>query len=226
MSNLDLWNRVCKTDPAHTKKVTFGRAITAIDPYRQVENATREFGAAGEGWGWEVKNVQHLSTNELGILVRLWHGTPDKFIEQWGQASLFIDKAEAMKDKDCFKKATTDGITKCLSYLGFNADIFLGKYDDNKYVQDVTQEFAMKPKLDAMNTAYEDNKESVDCVKEALASGDFETAAEAMAELDQEVRLALNVASTKGGIWSLEETALFKSEEYAAARTKYYEDKK
>ena len=69
-SNMDLWNRVCKTDPSHTKKVTFGRAITAIDPYRQIEAATREFGPAGQGWGWEVKQVEHLPTNAVAVLVR------------------------------------------------------------------------------------------------------------------------------------------------------------
>lgn len=81
-------------------------------------------------------------------------------------------------------------------------------------------------KLEAMNQAYKFNKKSIDSVKESLANGEFESAAEAMAELDQEVRLALNVAPTKGGIWTLEETKLFSSPEYAAARTKYFEDKK
>ena len=141
MDNLELWNAVEKTDPSHTKEVNFGRKITAIDPYRQVQNATKQFGPAGIGWGWKVSNVQHLPTNELGILIRLWHGKPDNYIEHWGQASLYIDKLEKKKDPDCFKKATTDGITKCLSYLGFNADIFLGKYEDNKYVQSMAEEF-------------------------------------------------------------------------------------
>ena len=148
MDNLELWNKVCKTNPAHTKKVTFGRAITAIDPYRQVQNATEQFGPAGQGWGWEVKDTVILPTNEIGILVRLWHGSPEKYIEQWGQSSFYIDNAEKKKDTDCFKKATTDGVTKCLSYLGFNADIFLGKYDDNKYVQQVTEEFKAKENPD------------------------------------------------------------------------------
>ena len=139
--NLELWNKVEKTDPSHTKKVTFGRKITAIDPYHQVKNATAQFGPAGDGWGWEVTNVQHLPTNELAILVRVWHGDPSIFIEQWGQCSYYIDKAEAKKDTDCFKKATTDGITKCLSYIGFNADVFLGKFDDNKYVSQLKEEF-------------------------------------------------------------------------------------
>lgn len=136
---MDIWKRNCETNPAHTKKVNLGRSITAIDPYRQIEAATKEFGPAGEGWGWSVVDVQHLPTNEIGVLVRLWHGKPENSIDQWGQSSLYIDKNDSKKDRDCMKKAVTDGITKCLSCLGFNADVFLGKFDDNKYVQEMTQ---------------------------------------------------------------------------------------
>lgn len=139
--NLKLWNAVEKTNPAHTKKLKLGRSITAIDPYRQIQAATEKFGPAGNGWGWDVKDVVHLPTNEVCILVSLWHGENRGRLEQWGQASLYIDKAEAKKDTDCMKKATTDGITKCLSLLGFNSDIFFGKYDDNKYVQQMKSEF-------------------------------------------------------------------------------------
>ena len=143
--NMELWRSVETTNPAHTKKITFGRAITAIDPYRQMEAATKAFGPAGTGWGWEVKRVEYLPTNEIGMLISLWHGSSDfGHIEQWGQASLYIDKKEEKKDTDCFKKATTDGVTKCLSYIGFNADVFLGKFDDNKYVEQAKAQFEPK----------------------------------------------------------------------------------
>jgi len=146
-NNLELWNSVCKTNPDHTKKVKQpGRQITAVDPYRQIMNATEKFGPVGKGWGWSVVKVEQLSTNEVGVLVRMWHEMPEMYFEQWGQSSLYMDRKEEMKDKDCFKKATTDGITKCLSFLGFNADIFLGKYDDNKYVQEMKKEFSEDPK--------------------------------------------------------------------------------
>ena len=42
----------------------------------------------------------------------------------------------AMANSDIFKKATTDALTKGLSVLGFNADVFLGLWDDNKYVKE------------------------------------------------------------------------------------------
>ena len=157
-----LWNLVEKTDPAHTKKVKFGRGFTAIDPHSQVMNATKVFGPAGDGWGWTVLRVEYTPTNDIAILVGLWvkehcfrdghlatrsHENPG--IQQWGQASLFIDAAESKKDTDAFKKALTDGLTKCLSYLGFNADVFLGKFDDNKYVQDMNNEFRKAESIDS-----------------------------------------------------------------------------
>lgn len=149
MSNLDLWDSVEKTDPSHTKEVTFGRKITAIDPYRQIKNATEKFGPVGIGWGWSVVQIEQLPTNELGILIRMWHTDKANTFDQWGQASLYIDKAEKKKDTDCLKKATTDGVTKCLSLIGFNADVFLGKFDDNKYVNQLKEEFKepVKPRV-------------------------------------------------------------------------------
>jgi hypothetical protein len=207
MDNMLLWEKVSKTNPAHTKKVTFGRAITAVDPYRQVENATREFGPAGKGWGWEVMRVENLPTNEMGILVRLWHGSPETYIEQWGQASLFIDKAEKKKDTDCFKKATTDGVTKCLSYLGFNADIFLGKFDDNKYVQERQQEVTMAEVVSA-------NAESIRVIKEGIEQNQLSTAAEAWFELDDSTKQWLWVAPSLGGCFTTKERDIMKSKEF------------
>ena len=45
-------------------------------------------------------------------------------------------------DDEYKKKLRTDALTKGLSELGFNADIFEGKYDDNRYVQQMKAEFA------------------------------------------------------------------------------------
>ena len=36
------------------------------------------------------------------------------------------------------KKVATDALTKGLSKLGFNADVFMGMFDDNKYVNKLT----------------------------------------------------------------------------------------
>ena len=163
MSNLELWDSVEKTDPSHTKEVTFGRKITAIDPYRQIKNATEKFGPVGVGWGWTVVQIEHLPTNELGILIRMWHTDKANTFDQWGQASLYIDKAEKKKDTDCLKKATTDGVTKCLSLIGFNADVFLGKFEDNKYVNQLKEEFQdITPQVKSWVDAIKSNQTTID----------------------------------------------------------------
>ena len=174
MSNTELWDSVCKTDTRHTKEVNFGRKITAIDPYRQIQNATKQFGPAGQGWGWTVEQVQFLPTNEVAVLIRLWHGSPSNTVDQWGQAGLYIDKAEKRKDTDCMKKATTDGVTKCLSYLGFNADVFLGLFDDNKYVATLKKEEAQNDTENSFDAKlFEECKTKLD---DAITQADFNDA--------------------------------------------------
>ena len=76
------------------------------------------------------------------------------------------------------------------------------------------------------NKAVTDEWETIVFVKQALHSGNFSGAAEAMAELEEETRMALNLAPTKGGVFTLEDNKLLRSDEYAAARTQYFEDKK
>ena len=135
---LKLWNAVSKTDPKHTKQVSFGRKFTAIDAHYQVLEATKAFGPVGIGWGYDVGAPIFGPDNLLLVPVTLWHGNrANTFGPQYGSA---IITSKGKTDADAPKKATTDAITKLLSHLGFNADVFLGKFDDNKYVEDRKRE--------------------------------------------------------------------------------------
>ena len=49
-----------------------------------------------------------------------------------------------MLDDNFAKKIETDTLTKAISKLGFNADIFMGKFDDVRYLAEITKEFAPK----------------------------------------------------------------------------------
>lgn len=147
--NTALWDQAAQTDPAHTKPVGFGaRKFTAIDPMYQVRRITELLGQAGERWGFEVARVEFLPTDHVAILVRFHVGPKDGTerppIEQFGQASLYIDNAKTKPDADAMKKAMTDGLTKCFSYIGLNADVWLGQFDDNKYVEEMREQHANK----------------------------------------------------------------------------------
>lgn len=144
--NLKLWDAVCETDPFHTKHVGQRGGFTAIDAYYQIHCATEQFGAVGKGWGWEVNWTYptEMSTHGLVIAeVNIWY-TLDSADKVYSFPVVGAAKLESNNrvDVDAPKKALTDGITKGLSYLGFNADVFTGKFDDNKYVEEMREKYS------------------------------------------------------------------------------------
>jgi hypothetical protein len=147
--NLWLWRLNETTPPSKTKPVSFGRKFTATDTYYQIKRATETFGPVGIGWGWETEDEVVTAEGKEGSVsfakckVSLWYRDPrnPEVICRPGPVigtnTMFLG---GKPDDDAFKKATTDAITKSLSYLGFSADIFMGLYDDSKYVDKLRQQ--------------------------------------------------------------------------------------
>lgn len=133
--NMKLWQSVCETDPAITKPVAYGqRKFTAIDAYSQILTATGIWGPVGTGWGWSAafEIVEGLCI----ATIQMWYGGDRE------KVFTTVGSAKVGNDGEAPKKALTDGITKGLSYLGFNADVFLKKFDDNKYVEEMRAKYA------------------------------------------------------------------------------------
>lgn len=140
MDNLELWNTVSTSDPKYLKPVSFGsRTFTAIDPMYQVKKATEAFGAVGYGWGWDSDNrMINCSNGDIAIIadVTLWTGNREHTFGPFPGCRKFFDAAKGRLAEDAPKMAVTDGLTKALSHLGFNADVFLGEHDGSKYAAD------------------------------------------------------------------------------------------
>tara|TARA_R110002096_G_scaffold111202_3_gene242817 strand:- start:794 stop:1396 length:603 start_codon:yes stop_codon:yes gene_type:complete len=155
--NLLFWNSVQTTDPKYTKEVGFGRKFTSINAQYQVRELTRAFGLMGSGWG--ITNEKFFTLEGIGGLVcytaTLWYELEGKRNEYDINSSIAAFNKAGKMDDECFKKVSTDALTKGLSKLGFNSDIFLGMWDDNRYVNQVTEKFKTKvalaqTQLDAM----------------------------------------------------------------------------
>lgn len=169
--NLELWKKVEKTNPKYTKKANIGgMPITSISPQYQILSATEQFGIYGEKWGFKnidldfslvnmtfemnktegkypnVKVVGKQDT-KMGLVVfkaTFFHPTGE--FEVINSIDLFTSNARNKVDDNFAKKIETDALTKALSKLGFNADIFMGKFDDVRYVEERKEEFGLKPK--------------------------------------------------------------------------------
>lgn len=146
--NLELWLRQEETDPSVVKKINIRGGFSAVDAYSQFKRATEEFGPFGIGWG--LNDLRYnIIPNSSGepIMVTLQAEFFYKYNDCTGIFDVATDIAFKVGD-DIFKKLRTDCLTKALSMVGFNADVFLGKFDDNKYVAEMTKKYATTESTD------------------------------------------------------------------------------
>jgi hypothetical protein len=159
-TNTTLWQSVEKTDPAFTKQFSRGGGFkgTATNATYLARKATEQFGPCGIGWGVQVIDEEIIEGAPLmlegqvvaherihKVRARLWYVRDGERgeVEQFGQTQMVgKNKNGFYTDEEAPKKSLTDAMSKCLSLLGFSADIHLGLYDDNKYVATLQAEFA------------------------------------------------------------------------------------
>lgn len=165
-NNLKIWNQVEKSVLDHTKKVAVNqRKFTAIDAQHQIKRATELFGPFGKGWG--IANEQFITfpTSDPNALMVLYQATmwwrseesaddfsigekkslvppgSNTFAISSSIKSCYKTSSGYIKvDDDFAKKLSTDAITKGLSRMGFNSDIFEGRFEDNKYIAQLEKE--------------------------------------------------------------------------------------
>ncbi|MEJ8308553.1 hypothetical protein [Agrobacterium larrymoorei] len=159
MENTALWDKLGKTDPAHTK--TFKRAGgfsgTAIKPMFSYRRLTEEFGPCGSGWGVNepVFQVVPGQNNEVLVFCTVsgWYmldGQPKTVYGVGGDKVVTYIKANEQynrperweNDDEAFKKAFTDALTNAFKLVGVGADVHMGMFDDNKYVNSMKAEFS------------------------------------------------------------------------------------
>ena len=163
--NLTLWASVEKTNPNYTKKANVkGNNITSIAPQFQIMNATAQFGVYGRTWGFRNMNIDYTLMSKGLVSFKATFFFPGGEFETINSVALYRDNAMTKVDDNFAKKLETDTLTKSLSKLGFNADIFLGKFDDQRYLEEVKEEFKPKP------------------AKEVLTDDRFEIAIKALSE--------------------------------------------
>ncbi len=150
---LKIWET--PTDPKHLKNVSSnGRNYSAIDSTYQFLQATEIFnGCYGSTWG--LKDLDYtfktLADTELLILKAKFFYPGGEFelnnsIKLAYMTNGYQNKPGYLKvDDEAYKKIETNTISKALAKLGFNADVFMGKFEDNNYVQELNYAYADIP---------------------------------------------------------------------------------
>lgn len=155
--NLSIWNSVDETDTKYTKADDSGanRGMTSINGIYMVKRATEIFGSIGIGWGYNileerlddgfllpVKDLDPVMSKTHTIKIELWYKQGEEVgkIVNYGHTKyIYRSKYGATVDEEAPKKSLTDAIKKCLSMLGFCADVYLGQFDDREYVEELNR---------------------------------------------------------------------------------------
>lgn len=179
-NNLDLWNAVEKTPEAHTKKIT-GKSYqgNSPKPHYLIHKATETFGPCGIGWGFTIVDERIEEGAEGAKLhiarVKVWYEWNGKRgeVEHIGgtEFSGIRSSGKPFTDEDAPKKSVTDALVKALSMIGFAGDIFMGRYDDSKYMQELRQEAAnvAKPQPAPKAISSAENKRELEKINAELA---------------------------------------------------------
>ena len=196
--NTALWDSVCTTDPKTTKKVNTRGGFTAIDAQSQLKKATEMFGAFGSGWGVKDETFQQPIQGVIIYQATFYYEYKDTKGE-FPLHSAIVLAINNRVDDDAVKKVATDALTIGLSKLGFNSDVFEGKFDDNKYVNQMESEYkpqATQQQKEKIETLLEDSgrigedicKQAVEWLKEHPTSDDYN---KMISKLEEKRRVAI-----------------------------------
>lgn len=158
MNGLDLWNKLELTDERFTKRFDKGSFRgTAVDAIYNIKRVTEQLGPVGFAWGWHIvkDELVKFEAGDVGsqseptwvhnCVVRAWFRQEDgstREVEHVGStiAARFVGRGpnrRFMVDDEYAKKSVTDALSKIMVSLGASADIWLGRFDGNKYVPPV-----------------------------------------------------------------------------------------
>ncbi len=146
--NMRIWEQVERTDPSATSEVKGkGFKATSINPMYLIKKATEVFGPMGKGWGvtGEESITETIGTTTLySERVALWYldSGERRYVTQWSSVKLsYITNAgKEIVDEEARKKCRTNAMSKCLSLLGFSADVWLHYYNSKEYVDQLRKE--------------------------------------------------------------------------------------
>lgn len=187
--NMQIWNRVEKTDTRFTKDAKVGgQQITSLNGTAMIMKATEVFGPVGIGFGWSVTEERFDKGAEMfvgegdkrvslgfelnhTVKILFWFKIDGERgeLEQYGCTPyLYKSKFGTTTDGEAPKKSLTDAIKKSLSMLGFSADVFLGMFDDRDYVQQRQEEEAIEQAVDKDAEIAKQQQERLDYIKSVI----------------------------------------------------------
>lgn len=143
MSNLDIWDKVCRPPKEALKQIGGGRlkGMTDVNPQWRYKVMTEVYGPIGTGWYYEIDKM--WTDKGVGevimafVTIRLFVDLGGKWsapiVGIGGSALVAKEKDGFYSNDEAYKMATTDALSVAMKSLGVAADIYAGLWDGSKY---------------------------------------------------------------------------------------------
>jgi len=176
-----------------------------IDDFRKSENF--------KGWSIETSLV---SAEESMVVMKALIRDANNRIVATGYAEENRSLGKINKTS-ALENAETSAVGRALAFLGLGGTEIASADEVATAIAHGSLKDSMEPIL-KHNDAARDNFDSIYFIKEYIKTGDVAGVAQIWLELSNEIKEALWVAPTKGGVFTTEERAFLKSDEFAQAR--------
>lgn len=131
------------------------------------------------------------------------------------RGSTNINKTSALEN------AETSAVGRALAFLGYGGTE-IASADEVANAITQQKELEAVELLKAHNAAVRDHIESITAIKAYLLNDEYDAAYEAIAEIPDDDKRALWIATSRGGIWTTKEREQMKSNEWTAARKNHH----
>jgi hypothetical protein len=176
-----------------------------IDDFRKTEDFN----------GWSIETDLINSQDSLVVVKATIKNSEGRTIST-GYAE--EDRAYGKINKtSALENAETSAVGRALAFLGYGGSEIASANEVANAIAHGSAKDSVDPIM-KHNKALAENMSSVLYIKEAIAQDDLLAVAEAWSELDNDVKEALWLAPSKGGIFTTEERQLLKSDEFYNAR--------
>ena len=176
-----------------------------IDDFRKSENF--------KGWSIETSLV---SAEESMVVMKALIRDANNRIVATGYAEENRSLGKINKTS-ALENAETSAVGRALAFLGLGGTEIASADEVATAIAHGSLKDSMEPIL-KHNDVVRENIDSIHFIKEYIKTGDVAGVAQIWLELSNDIKEALWVAPTKGGVFTTEERAFLKSDEFAQAR--------
>ena len=176
-----------------------------IDDFRKSENF--------KGWSIETSLV---SAEESMVVMKALIRDANNRIVATGYAEENRSLGKINKTS-ALENAETSAVGRALAFLGLGGTEIASADEVATAIAHGSLKDSMEPIL-KHNDVVRENIDSIYFIKEYIKTGDVAGVAQIWLELSNDIKEALWVAPTKGGVFTTEERAFLKSDEFAQAR--------